>query len=120
MTTTTLTIIAGNSETLCGTGMSPAGVAESVENDTITFRAWDNDGNEIVKTTADDITLYAQSGATLGQYAIPIAPADYPAAWIAIPYGTNRRVYTAIQRVISGAVRETRTGILLIEGQGIE
>jgi hypothetical protein len=120
--TTPLTLgptISGNTETFYGTGMSSAGVPEDVTGNTITFRAWDSDGNEIVKTTADDITLYTQSGATLGKYAIPIVPADYPAAWIAITYGPTKRVFTAIQRDIAGVIRETRTGVWLIEGQGI-
>lgn len=110
----------GNTMTFYGIGRGLDGNPEDVTGHTITFRAWDPEGNEIVKTTAGGgITLSPQSGSTLGQYAIAIAAADYPAAWVALPYGVPRKVYTAIERVVGADVSESGTPDWKIIGQGI-
>lgn len=113
------TTIAGNKETFYFTGKDTAGAPEDITGDGITFRAWDDDGNEIEKTEAD-MDIYTQSGATLGQAAIPILPGDYPAAWLALAYGRHRNVNIAIERVRSADdVIETQFGTWKITGQGI-
>lgn len=113
------TTIAGNTETFYFTGKDAAGNPEDITGDGITFRAWDDDGNEIEITEAA-MTIYAQSGATLGQAAIQIIPSDYPAAWLALAYGKTRQVNVAIERVRSADdVIETQFGTWKITGQGI-
>lgn len=120
MTVTFRHSIVGNDETFYFTGKDSDGNPEDITGDTITFRAFDSDGNEIVKTTDDDITLYAQSGSTLGQAAIPIYPADYPQAWLALGFQDARRVNVVVERVTdAGVVIERQFGEWKVLGQGI-
>lgn len=122
MTATFRPTIVGNSEVFIYTGLSTAGVPENIDGQTIIFRAFDADGNEIRKTTTDDeIVILSQTGATLGQAGIPIAAGDYPDAWLALPHGVPRRVYTCVERrdPDTDAVLETQHETWKLIGQGI-
>jgi hypothetical protein len=72
----------------------------------VTFRALRDDGTLITKTLGDGVVLLAQSGATLGQMEITILPADYPASWLATPYGTHLKVPYEVE-IVNGTTRYT-------------
>lgn len=68
----------------------------------ITFRAYDNEGNEILHTVGDGITLFDQTGDTVGHASAAIVPADYPAAWAAMTAEEKKLVSVEIKWVGGG------------------
>lgn len=66
----------GDDRTITLTFKDGAGALEDLTGQTVKFRAYDDAGIEIAKSTGFGITHLAQSGDTLGQAQVTFVPAD--------------------------------------------
>lgn len=113
--------VAGDTRSFTFIGTNDAGEPESIAGDTITFRAYDDVGNEIVLTVGNGITPLTQSGATLGHAKILVEYADYPEAWLAKPMDASTQVKVEIKRITAAGKRRTpEQTTWRIRGQGIQ
>lgn len=116
------TSVAGDTRTFTFIGTNDAGEPESIAGDTLTFRAYDDEANEILLTVGNGITIHpTQSGATLGHATVQVNYADYPSAWLEKPATETTFVRVEFKRITAAGKRRTpeQTGWEL-KGQGIQ
>lgn len=118
MTDTLTSRIVGDDARFTFTGRDSTGAAEDITGHAITCMLADDQGNSLTLTVGSGITLLTQSGATLGQATIAITPSDFPAAWLALGFGTTRRLNVEVQRVGGGFTSTLQTRWVL-KGQMI-